>query len=223
MGWFVGISTRTPTTSICLTAAPSSHAPDALPHFWTLLKGTPFVKVHPLSGRSRRAPTASRPGTGRRAAARRAAASRTDPPESAGAWIGKAVPREPGLGQGGLDQRAVQPQRQRRDFPRRPARLLPGPGVTLPQRRRDHLLDERDLALGRCPDGTQVPRFHAVPAQRGRGAGDLERIRAVYPPDPADQPERLQLGQLLVVDPGRGEQLAPAQRAAPRGARRTGR
>ena len=26
MGWFVGISTRTPTTSICLTAAPSSPA-----------------------------------------------------------------------------------------------------------------------------------------------------------------------------------------------------
>src|ERR1700727_1092572 len=32
MGWFVGISTRTPTTSIFLTAAPSSYAPDALPH-----------------------------------------------------------------------------------------------------------------------------------------------------------------------------------------------
>ncbi len=31
MGLFVGISTRTPTTSICLTAAPSSHAPVALP------------------------------------------------------------------------------------------------------------------------------------------------------------------------------------------------
>ena len=30
MGWFVGISTRTPTTSIFLTAAPSSPAP-ALP------------------------------------------------------------------------------------------------------------------------------------------------------------------------------------------------
>src|SRR5258708_6761861 len=67
MGWFVGISTRTPTTSICLTAAPSSRAPDALPH-WTLLKGTPFVNVHPLSGRSRRGPTASCPAARRRRA-----------------------------------------------------------------------------------------------------------------------------------------------------------
>src|SRR3979409_2009724 len=108
MGWFVGISTRTPTTSICLTAAPSSHAPDALPHFWTLLKGTPFVNVHPLSGRSRRAPPASRPAPERRPAGPQAAASRTTPPESAGAGIGNAVPLEPGLGQGGLDQRAVQ-------------------------------------------------------------------------------------------------------------------
>jgi hypothetical protein len=37
MGWFVGISTRTPTTSIFLTAAPSSRAAEAVPQSWTLL------------------------------------------------------------------------------------------------------------------------------------------------------------------------------------------
>src|SRR5215467_5114195 len=158
MGWFVGISTRTPTTSICLTAAPSSRAPDALPHFWTLLKGTPFVNVHPLSRRSRRGPTASCPfarprrplfpdascagppepaphrggpvrgvarrlsGRARRVRARgRAAAGRgalRDPLRRAaagrgravrGAGLGQAVAGEAGLGQGRLDERAVQP------------------------------------------------------------------------------------------------------------------
>jgi len=45
MGWFVGISTRTPTTSIFLTAAPSSYAPDALPHAWALRWALPCQRT----------------------------------------------------------------------------------------------------------------------------------------------------------------------------------
>src|SRR5580704_11927294 len=45
MGWFVGISTRTPTTSIFLTAAPSSYAPDALPHAWALRWALPSQRT----------------------------------------------------------------------------------------------------------------------------------------------------------------------------------
>src|SRR6516165_6771751 len=60
MGWFVGISTRTPTTSICLTAAPSSRAPGALPYFRTLVKGHSLVNVHPLPERARPCPDCTR-------------------------------------------------------------------------------------------------------------------------------------------------------------------
>ena len=67
-----------------------------------------------------------------------------------------------------------------------------------------------------------MPRLNAVPAQHGGGGRHLERVPAVHPADPADQPERLKLGQLLLVDPGRVEQLPPAQRAAGRGARGAG-
>src|SRR3984957_3281515 len=45
MGWFVGISTRTPTTSIFLTAAPSSYAPDALPHAGALRWALPSQRT----------------------------------------------------------------------------------------------------------------------------------------------------------------------------------
>jgi hypothetical protein len=54
-----------------------------------------------------------------------------------------------------------------------------------------------------------VPGLHPVLAERGHGPGDRQRIRAVLPADPADQAVVLELGQLLVIDSGRLEQLAP--------------
>src|SRR5258707_1355193 len=216
MGWFVGISTRTPTTSICLTAAPSSRAPDALPHFWTLLKGTPFVNVHPLSRRSRRGPMASARKPGRKSGS--PAMSCAGPPESAvpvhGPALGRVVSGEPGLGQGGLDERLMQAHRHSRYLSRGPPRLLLGLRIALPQRGRDHLLDERDLAVHRRPDGPQVPGLNAISAQHRGGGRHLECVLAVCPADSPDQPERLKLGQLLLVDPGCGDEIAPAQRAA---------
>jgi len=54
-----------------------------------------------------------------------------------------------------------------------------------------------------------VPSLHPVLAERGHRTGDRERLRAVLPADPADQAVVLELGQLLVVDARRLEQLAP--------------
>src|SRR5258708_27151256 len=151
MGWFVGISTRTPTTSICLTAAPSSRAPDALPHFWTLLKGTPFVNVHPLSRRSRRGPMASARKPGRKSGS--PAMSCAGPPESAvpvhGPALGRVVSGEPGLRQGGLDERLMQAPRHSPYLSRGPPRLLLGLPLALPPRGSDPLIGTRQTSLQR--------------------------------------------------------------------------
>src|SRR5215831_1674328 len=221
MGWFVGISTRTPTTSICLTAAPSSRAPGALLYFWTLVKGHSPCQRTPAIGACPPAPRLQRCGKPLAGAVVRAT-SGTGPSRGTvipGPGPGQAVSGKTRLGQGSLDERAVQPHRPGRYLPRGPPRLLDGFRIALPQRGRDHLLDERDLALRRRADGPQVPCLHAVPAQHRRGGRHLGRVPAVRSAHPADQPERLELGELLLVDPGRVQELAAAQRAAGRGAR----
>src|ERR1700683_1812719 len=131
-----------------------------------------------------------------------------------GAWPGArpGAAGKPGLGQGGLDERAVQPHADRRYLPGRAPGLLPRLRVALPEGRRDHLLDERHLALDRGPDGPQVPGLDAIPAEHGGGRRDLERVPLVHPPGPADQPEVLQLGKLLLLDPRGGPGVAAAPR-----------
>src|ERR1700683_2724707 len=88
-----------------------------------------------------------------------------------GAWPGArpGIAGKPGLGQGGLDERAVQPHADRRYLPGRAPGLLPRLRVALSQGGRDHLLDERHLALDRGPDGPQVPGLDAIPAEHGGG------------------------------------------------------
>jgi hypothetical protein len=56
-----------------------------------------------------------------------------------------------------------------------------------------------------------VPGLYPVLAERGHRPGYRERLRSVLPADPADQAVVLELGQLLLLDPGRLEQLAPGQ------------
>ena len=65
--------------------------------------------------------------------------------------------------------------------------------------------------VGRRLDRAQVPGLHAVLAQRGQGPGDRQRVRAVLPTHPADQPVVLELGQLGLADLGGVEQLAAGQ------------
>jgi hypothetical protein len=103
----------------------------------------------------------------------------------------------------------VQPKGEIRDLPGGSRRRLDGPGAALAELRSHHLLDQVGLPVGRGPDGTQVPGLHPVLAERGRRPGDRERLRAVLPANPADQAVVLELGQFLVADSRRLEQLAP--------------
>jgi hypothetical protein len=105
----------------------------------------------------------------------------------------------------------VQPQGEIRDLPGGQRRRVPGPGAALAQLRRHHLLDQVGLPVGGGLDGAQVTGLHPVLAERGDGPGDRERFRAVLPADPADQAIVFELGQLLLVDSGRLEQLTPGQ------------
>jgi hypothetical protein len=122
----------------------------------------------------------------------------------------------------------VQPQGEVRDLPGGLRGRVPGSRAALAELRRHYLLDQVGLAVGRSLDRPQVPGLHSVLAERGHRSGDRERLRAVLPADPADQAVVLELGQLLILDSGRLEELAPghvggrARRAAPRspGARR---
>src|SRR6266571_3427884 len=233
MGWFVGISTRTPTTSISFTATPSSPAPhvSVVPcraHGTPLSTYTPCPRTRTpawAGTRDRR----SQPRGGRRLAGSRARVldarprlAVPDPVPAAGPrpWRGHAIltarpGREAGLAQRGLDQDAVQPEQQGRNLPSGPPRSLPGLRAALAQRGRDNLLDQRDIPVRRRPRRPQVPGLHPVGGQHGDGAGDIERVLAVEPSDPADQAVGLELGQLLLVNAGRVEQVAPADHLRP--------
>ena len=103
----------------------------------------------------------------------------------------------------------MQPQGEIRDLPGRPRGRVPGPGVALAQLGRHHLLDQVGFPVGRGLDRSQVPGLHPVLAERGHRPGDRQGIRSVLPAHPADQAVVLELDQLLVIDSGRLEQLAP--------------
>ena len=103
----------------------------------------------------------------------------------------------------------MQSQGEVRDLPGGPGRRVPGAGVALAQLRRHDLLDQVGLPVGRGLDRPQVPGLHPVLAERGHHPGDGQGLRTVLPADPADQAVVLELGQLLVFDARRLEQLAP--------------
>ena len=154
MGLFVGISTRTPTTSICLTAAPSSHAPHALPSVaipaychspWlgrhSLCQRTPGIAGRPLDA----------PGLAAAGPAH-ALAPPTPRPAAGGVLAGRAGPAGPGRGRGhgpgpasasapsisARCSRSASAGELAGGLPRQ----LAGPGAALPQDRRDHALDQ---------------------------------------------------------------------------------
>ena len=114
----------------------------------------------------------------------------------------------------------MQPQGEVRDLPGGQRRRVPGAGAALAELRRHYLLDQVNFPVGRGLDRPQVPGLHSVLAERGYHPRDRERLRTVLPAHPADQAVVLELGQLLVVDSRRLEQLAPGQVSgrAPRGA-----
>jgi len=103
----------------------------------------------------------------------------------------------------------VQPQGEVGDLPGGPGCRIPGPRVALAQLRRHYLLNQVGVPVGRGLDRAQMPGLHPVLAERGHRPGDRERLRAVLPTHPADQAVVLQLGELLVIDSGRLQQLAP--------------
>jgi len=103
----------------------------------------------------------------------------------------------------------VQPQGEIRDLPGGPGCRVPGARVALAQLRRHYLLDQVGLPVGRGLDRPQVPSLDPVLAERRHHPGDHEGLRTVLPADPADQAVVLQLGQLLVFQTRRLEQLAP--------------
>ena len=76
-----------------------------------------------------------------------------------------------------------------------------------------HLLDQPDLAVGRGLERAEVARLDAVLRQLGDRPGDDDGVvvvrRRARPRD--DEPEALELGQQLLVDLGRGEQLAAGE------------
>src|SRR5215470_9597845 len=159
MGWFVGISTRTPTTSISFTATPSSPEPhvSVVP---CSARGTPLSTYTP----SRRTRTPARAGSRVVQAALQAvfgdnsrgrildAWPQAVTGRTAGTWHREVVMRRAGqasFGQRGVNKHAVQPQQQRRDLARGPARRIPRRRAALAQRRRDDLLDQRHVPVGR--------------------------------------------------------------------------
>jgi hypothetical protein len=103
----------------------------------------------------------------------------------------------------------VQPQGEVRDLPGGLHGRVSGPRAALAELRRHYLLDQVGLPVGRSLDRPQVPGLHSVLAERGHRSGDRERLRTVLPADPSDQAVVLELGQLLILDSGRLEQLTP--------------
>src|SRR5215472_9921126 len=227
MGWFVGISTRTPTTSISFTATPSSTGPhvSVVP---CACGQHSLVNVHPL-------PPYPDTCSGRFWLSRRAICSGVSralvldtgpwhavprgPPGSppglvpAAVIVGRAT--EACLGKRGVDQDVVQPQEQGRDL----ARGMPGCVLSLraalAQGRCHELLDQRDVPIGRGPGRPQVPGLHSVPGKPGDSSCDIQRVLAVQPADPPDEPVRLEFGKLLLIDAYRVEQVAPTDHFGP--------
>src|SRR5262245_18946680 len=186
MGWFVGISTRTPTTSIFLTAAPSWPLSGTVLSR-TLLKGIPLSKY-------------TRHGSGHA----RALCSADGTPA--------LRPGETGIRQGHLDQRRVHGEHQRGDLPGGRGCPVPRPGAALPQDRRHDLLDQGGFPLHRGPQHPQVPRLDPVPAQRHDRLDGLDGLRRILPARPADQAKLLQIRQFPLVDAGRVEHFPPGHR-----------
>jgi hypothetical protein len=93
-------------------------------------------------------------------------------------WL-LSADRQPGFGEPGLKQAAVQPEQQRRDIGSGPVSRLLRPLAALPQHRPDKLLDERYVPAGLRGDGAQVPCLHAVPRERGHCRRHIEGLLPV--------------------------------------------
>jgi hypothetical protein len=103
----------------------------------------------------------------------------------------------------------VQPQGEVGDLPGGLRGRIPGARAALAELRRHYLLDQVGLPIGRSLDRPQVPGLDSVLAERGHRPGDRERLGAVLPANPPDQAVVLELGQLLILDSGRLEELTP--------------
>jgi hypothetical protein len=105
----------------------------------------------------------------------------------------------------------VQPQEEVRDLPGGHGGRVARTGAALAQLRRHHLLDQVRVPVRRGLDRAQVPGLDAEVAERRHRAGHRERVGAVLPTHPPDQPVVFELGQLRFADARRLEELAAGQ------------
>ena len=108
----------------------------------------------------------------------------------------------------------MEPDRQRRDLGDGLLGAALGAGLTTAAQRCRDLLDQPDLAVGGSLERSQVPRPDAVRRELGDRAGDDDRVVVVRRGAGRawlDQPEGLELGEQVLGDLGRGEQLAAGE------------
>jgi hypothetical protein len=105
----------------------------------------------------------------------------------------------------------VQSQDEVRDLPGGPGGRVARTSAALAQLRRHHLLDQVGVPVRGGLDRPQVPGLDAEVAERRHRAGHRERVGAVLPAHPTDQPVVLKFGQLRFADARRLEELAAGQ------------
>ena len=232
MGLLVGISTRTPTTSICLTAAPSSSAPARCSlsgsAYW---HSRLFRQAFPLSTYTRNRACPARTGSARPASRR--------PPIRP---VTRSRPRCPGrcrarrwsaAAAGALGRPPAARPRSACPRPARGAAAAPASAQSArcapassrapaPRCRRigaTRLSIMVALALRRGAHRPQVARLHAESRQRLGRPGDLQRLRRVLPARSAGPGRRSPARSAAHRSAPPLHQLPPAQRLPARLAR----
>ncbi len=190
----MGISTRTPTTSICRTTAPSSRAvgtPSLAGH--SLCQRTPAIDSRPSAAHPLHRP----PG---------------GPEQRAGGAAGGAMtpPASPASSRPDSTSAACSHRLSVAICQASCGRRRSRARTALPQLGGHELFGEGNVTLRGGLDAAQVAGRDAEVGQRRAGPGHLQRVGAVMPAGPADQAVVLQLGQ------------AVARRSRPRRAARPG-
>src|SRR5579875_1483707 len=179
-GWFAGSSTRTPTTrSGCTTATSLTRADAAtVPPLVAVVETTRCRKGAAVGTIKQRAGCGVRSGAA------------------------------DNLAQADLDERGVQPHRQRGELTNGLLRARFGLAAALAADRSDDLREQPDLAVGRGAKRAQVPAFEAIARQLARDLRYRERVVVVVAAWFArDQAELFELGQLLGAQARSVEQL----------------